>query len=325
MGSSDVALHRVPAIGLTILVFALLGAGASDQPPRRPVVGGDFTYTVRRGDSLSLIGARFGVSVAALARRNARSAGALIHPGETLLIDNRHIVPSAADVEIVINVPQRLLFLFGGDGRLRAHYPVGLGRPDWPTPLGDFQITEVERDPTWDVPASIQDEMRREGKPVVQSMPPCPQNPLGRYWLRLSFASLGIHGTNAPASVYSFATHGCIRLHPDHIEALSTNVRPGSRGRLIYEPVLVTADEEGRVFAEVHRDVYRRAPEPMAALRGLARAEGLHDAVDWDAAAQVARLAEGVATSVGRRGKGGGAVLVRARMAARESPRAIAE
>ena len=300
----------MPALGLAIVLgAALLGAGPSGPPQRGEIVGGEFTYTVTRGDSLSRISARFGIGVAALARRNERSVGGILHPGEQLRVDNRHIVPTPGEEAILINIPQRFLFLFGADGTVRAHYPVGLGRPDWPTPIGLFEITELEKDPTWNVPRSIQEEMRREGKTVIESMPPCPENPLGRFWLRLSLGSLGIHGTNAPASVYTFQTHGCVRLHPDDIAELFTMVHPGERGRLVYEPVLLARAQDGRVFAEIHPDVYRRAPDAMASLRSLARDGGLYDDIDWDAAARAAALAEGIATDV----------------SARESPRSIAK
>jgi L,D-transpeptidase ErfK/SrfK len=142
--------------------------------------------------------------------------------------------------------------------------------------------------------------MRREGKTVIKSMPPCPENPLGRHWLRLSLGSLGIHGTNAPASVYTFQTHGCIRLHPDDAAELVTLVAPGEHGRLAYEPVLLIQVPDGRIFVEVHRDVYRRAPAAATALDRLALETGLREAIDWDAAARAVALAEGIAADVTR-------------------------
>jgi L,D-transpeptidase ErfK/SrfK len=280
------------------VTWALQAVTATPASGPAALVGEEFTHTVKRGESLTLIGARFGIAAAALARHNSRSLTAVLHPGDILRVDNRHLVPTHGGEDLLINIPQRLLFVMDAGGAVRAHYPAGLGRRDWPTPVGEFRITEVEKNPTWDVPRSIQEEMKREGKPVIQSMPPCPENPLGRYWLRLSLGSLGIHGTNAPASVYTFQTHGCIRLHPDDVERLVTLVETGARGRLIYEPVLVGRVADGRVFAEVHPDVYGRSPGPMPTLRQLAGALALGDTIDWDRAARVAAGAEGIATDV---------------------------
>ena len=120
-------------------------------------------------------------------------------------------VLDAAGLSIVITLPQRLLFHYV-DGGLRAHYPIAVGLSDWQTPLGPFTIIEKEEDPTWDVPESIQEEMRLEGKRVLTKVPPGPDNPLGRHWLRLSFSGVGLHGTNVPSSVYrgTISTSGFI-------------------------------------------------------------------------------------------------------------------
>jgi L,D-transpeptidase ErfK/SrfK len=260
------------------------------------LVGGDWTYTVRDGDSLTSIGARFGVDTSAIAKDNLLQNTSPLETGQTLRMDNRHIVPPASGAEIVVNVPQRMLFLFR-DGVLRKRYPVGAGKPTWPTPLGPFEIISAETDPVWDVPASIQAEMSRQGKAVVTKVAPGPSNPLGKYWLGLSLSGIGIHGTNAPSSVYGLASHGCIRLHPDDIQDLFLSVKVGSRGVIIYEPVLILHIGEA-VFLEAHPDAYRMVPDSLQAVRAIAEREGFSDLVDWDAAADVLRRREGVAREV---------------------------
>jgi L,D-transpeptidase ErfK/SrfK len=266
----------------------------------REVVGGELTYHTQTGDTLTSIGARFGVEAAVLARRNGVRAGQVLVVGQSLAIDNRHIVPALSSESLVINVPQRMLFQFK-DGRVHAQYPVGLGRPTWQTPLGAFTVIEKEENPTWDVPLSIQEEMRREGKPVITMMPPCPANPLGRYFIRLSLPGIGIHGTNAPASIYQFRTHGCIRLHPDDVCAFFGDVSVADTGRIIYEPTLMARLDDGRVFVEVHRDVYRRAPAPLPFLRALADRADVAGSIDWDRVTDVASQREGLAVDVTRK------------------------
>jgi L,D-transpeptidase ErfK/SrfK len=157
---------------------------------------------------------------------------------------------------IVINIPQRLLFYVEG-GRSVARYPVGLGLPSWPTFVGPFTVAAKETDPTWDVPPSIQAEMQRAGRPVRTKVPPGPGNPLGKHWLGLSVPGFGIHGTNAPASVGKFATHGCIRMRAADIADLFARVEVGSPGVSIYEPVLLETAADA-VWLEAHRDVYER-------------------------------------------------------------------
>jgi L,D-transpeptidase ErfK/SrfK len=199
---------------------------------------------------------------------------------------------------IVINVPQRMLFYDAGTQL--AGLPVAVGRPDWPTPLRAFTVIARETDPTWDVPASIRAEALARGTTLPAVVPPGPNNPLGRYWLGLSVGGVGIHGTNAPASIYRVTTHGCIRLSPDNIAWLFERVAVGAPGRTIYEPILL-GEVGGAIYVEVHRDIYRRLDIlPAMHLRKLAAATGLLDRIDWVTAGQAVAAAHGVARRIDR-------------------------
>lgn len=267
----------------------------------RPSVltGGRFSYRVMPGDYLEKIGARFGVSAAVLARENEIPDPDLIKTEQQLRIDNRHIVPEALQNGVVINVPQRMLFFFR-DGKLLSVYPVGLGRPSWPTVQGSFYVAKLEQNPVWLVPKSIREEMAREGQIVKNKVPPGPDNPLGEFWIGLDAPGYGIHGTIAPASVYHFQSHGCIRLHPDDIARLFPQVSKGLVVKLVYIPVLM-ADEEGRVFVEINSDVYNdRAPPALEAVRQLAAANRMTDRIDWQKVQELALLKDGVARDVTR-------------------------
>ena len=280
------------------VVVALFGLGAAQNPASVPLlVGGERTHVVERGETWTSIGARAGVAPATLARQNNRAPGSRLKAGESITIDNRHIVPDAAGVSIAINLPQRLLFHYV-DGGLRAHYPVAVGLPDWPTPLGPFTIIEKEEDPTWDVPASIQEEMRREGRKVLTTVPPGPDNPLGRHWLRLSFGGVGLHGTNVPSSVYRVTTHGCMRMHPDDIADLFDRTTLGDSGRILYEPVLAAMMPDGRVFLEVHPDAYRRVPNMLDLALDVLRRAGADGLADLDRVRAVVKSREGTAVDV---------------------------
>jgi L,D-transpeptidase ErfK/SrfK len=142
----------------------------------------------------------------------------------------------------------------------------------------------MEQDPAWHVPESIREESARAGKLLPSVVPAGPRNPLGRFWIGLSLASIGIHGTPFPSSIYQTATHGCIRLQADNIADLYSHVRVGTRGRIIYEPVLL-AREGVDAFVEVHEDVYRRMPATAREhARELAASLGVIDQIDWTAA-----------------------------------------
>ena len=123
--------------------------------------------------------------------------------------------------------------------------------------------------------------MRDQGKPVLTSVPPGPDNPLGRHWIGLSLAGIGIHGTNAPTSIYGLRSHGCIRLHPDDAAALYDAVGVGEPGRIVYAPVMMMRAEDGRIWFEANPDAYRRDRTTLAQLGERAAAAGLAQRIDW--------------------------------------------
>jgi L,D-transpeptidase ErfK/SrfK len=287
------------------LLFAAMTFVASASPETSSpgatsgMTGQRFSHTVKAGESLTLLSARFGIDLAALADLNGLASTARLNVGQTLLVDNRHLMPDRPDLVIVINIPQRMLFHTTADGAVHA-YPVGLGRPTWPTFVGRFTIASRETDPVWDVPPSIQAEMRQAGKPVLTRVAPGPQNPLGAFWIGLDRPGYGIHGTNAPASIYRFQTHGCIRLHPDDVTQLFQAVAVGDGGEIVYEPVLLTQMSDGRIWLEAHPDVYRRGRDPLLVTRELARRDELEGDIDWLVVRDVLRAKRGTPVDVTR-------------------------
>jgi L,D-transpeptidase ErfK/SrfK len=264
------------------------------------MTGGRFVYTVRAGDSLTLVSARFGVDLAFLVALNRFDPNTRLRVGQTLLVDNRHLIPEVPDgrpTAIVINIPQRLLFHRDTNGAVSV-YPVGLGRPGWPTFAGPFRVASLETNPVWDVPPSIQEEMRRSGMPVLTRVPPGPANPLGRFWIGLDRPGYGIHGTNAPASIYRFQTHGCIRLHPDDVARLFPAITIGTSGQIVYEPILLTRAPDATIWLEAHPDVYRRVRDALAAVRELASREEVEADIDWQVVRKVLRMRHGTPVDV---------------------------
>lgn len=159
--------------------------------------------------------------------------------------------------QVVINVPQTRLFLYQ-DGKLVKSWPVAVGKMLTGTPTGSFDITGIYHDPTWHVPKSIQDEMRAQGKPVQTAVPPGPDNPLGKVFIRFGEPGLGLgmHGTNAPGSVPGFRSHGCVRLkNPDALD-LASLVSIGDAVTVAYQAILLNQDDAGHLWLTAYRNPY---------------------------------------------------------------------
>ncbi len=121
---------------------------------------------------------------------------------------------------IVIHRGSNRLYLYRGAKEYRV-FPVATGQSVYPTPLGNFQIVVMWRNPWWYPPNSAW----AKGE---QPVPPGPNNPLGTRWMGLSAPGVGIHGTNNDASIGYSVSHGCIRMHVHEAEWLFNHVVIGT-------------------------------------------------------------------------------------------------
>ena len=127
-------------------------------------------------------------------------------------IDGQPVVAPQAGLSIEINVPAFRLDVRADTGILRS-FPVAVGMRRYPTPTGDFEITEVHWNPWWRPPDSPW-----AAKDTIT--PPGPGNPMGKVKMPLGRALL-VHGTSQPASIGTAASHACIRMHNTDAVALA--------------------------------------------------------------------------------------------------------
>jgi lipoprotein-anchoring transpeptidase ErfK/SrfK len=124
---------------------------------------------------------------------------------------------------IVVKTSQRKLYLVI-DGRNALRFPVGVGRAgqEW---TGLARVTGKYVRPAWAPPADI----RRENPRLPAVIPGgAPNNPMGQFAMTLGDGTYAIHGTNRPASVGRFVSHGCIRMYNADIRALFSMVAVGT-------------------------------------------------------------------------------------------------
>lgn len=262
------------------------------------IIGGDISYPVQKGDCLLAVSAKVGVDWQVIARGNRIESKNQCRIGTPLTITNRKIVPKVIANGIIVNIPDRMLYFFR-DSALVSFFPVGLGSRDWPTPVGSFVIVGKEHNPTWHVPKSIQREMAKKGQPVREVVLPGPDNPLGQYALKTSLPGILIHETIWPTTIYQWRSHGCIRVLPENMEAgFFEMVEKGAYGEIIYQPVSVAVSEQGRVFLQVDRDIYKMVKSMADEARAAIEIRGLSDKVDWTKVENVIELKTGLAEDV---------------------------
>jgi L,D-transpeptidase catalytic domain len=126
--------------------------------------------------------------------------------------------PENNPVRLVLRLQERQLYVYRGEEAI-ATYPVAVGRPDTPTPTGEFQVFEMLEDPAWKNPRTGEIE------------PPGADGSLGTRWM--GFANMpngviGFHGTPNRASIGSAASHGCVRMRNEDAEALFQQIEVGT-------------------------------------------------------------------------------------------------
>ncbi len=227
----------------------------------RTVVGELTTWTVEDGDTMLDVGRHFDQGYNEMIAANPGTDPWLPPTGEVLLIPTEYVLPDAPYQGIVVNIPEmRLYYYHGGDrsgaGALVTTYPVGLGRDDWRTPEGSFKVRGKTERPTWVIPESIRAEhIRERGDDRTMIPGGDPDNPLGLFRLELTLPLYMLHGSNMPWGVGMQVSHGCIRLYNEDIALLFHDVRVGTPGEFVYQPVKVGM-RDGVVYVEVHPDIY---------------------------------------------------------------------
>ncbi|ABR47443.1 ErfK/YbiS/YcfS/YnhG family protein [Alkaliphilus metalliredigens QYMF] len=110
---------------------------------------------------------------------------------------------------IDIDLEQRILTLKQYTEILQS-YPVAVGKPQTPTPPGDWRIIQKTLNPG---------------------------GPFGTRWMRINipWGGYGIHGTDAPESIGTAASNGCIRMFNEDVEVLYDIVPLGTPVRITGE------------------------------------------------------------------------------------------
>ncbi|MHB1127632.1 MAG: L,D-transpeptidase family protein [Bacillota bacterium] len=113
-------------------------------------------------------------------------------------------------VKLVIDINKRTLSVYD-DGGFFKEFPVAVGKKATPTPVGDWRV--AGKDYNWG-------------------------DGFGSRWMGLNvpWGIFGIHGTNKPWSIGTFASGGCIRMHNEDVEELFPWVSVGTPVEIVGSP-----------------------------------------------------------------------------------------
>lgn len=250
-------------------------------------------------------------------------------PGEgtPVLLPTRFVLPSGARDGIVLNVANMRLYYFLGEDLVT--HPMGIGREEWATPTGEAKVIDKVRDPAWYVPASIRKEHAEMGDPLPAVVPPGPDNPLGRFALKLDLPGYLIHGTNQPFGVGMRVSHGCIRLYPEDIAEVFDAVPIGTAVRIIDNPIMAGWHGD-QLLVEAHPSLAEDERDRMTLARAAVEAEMQRvgqplSTIDFERLAEVVQDARGIPLPVSRFSETSEQFLADARLIVNRVPIAVAE
>jgi len=124
---------------------------------------------------------------------------------------------------IIINTPERLLYLVEGGGRA-LRYGIGVGRPGFAW-AGVHSVTNKREWPDWTPP----DDMLKRRPDLPRHMEGGPENPLGARAMYLGSTLYRIHGSNEPWTIGTAVSSGCIRMRNEDVIDLYNRVKVGAK------------------------------------------------------------------------------------------------
>ncbi|MFZ5263335.1 L,D-transpeptidase LdtE [Enterobacter roggenkampii] len=254
-------MKRASLITLLLLssLCALHSARAMDYPlppAGSRLIGQNQTYTIQEGDNkLQTIARRFNTAAQVLLETNNTIAPVNPAPGTVITIPSQMLLPDTPREGIVVNLAELRLYYFPPGQNIVQVYPLGIGQLGLETPVTTTRVSQKIPNPTWTPTPGIRARSLEQGIKLPPVVPAGPNNPLGRFALRLGVGNgeYLIHGTSAPDSVGLRVSSGCMRMNAPDIKALFEQVRVGTRVQIINEPVKFSVEPDGKRYIEVHR------------------------------------------------------------------------
>lgn len=248
---------------ITVLLLSSLGALNSARamdyplpPAGSRLIGQNQTYTIQEGDNkLQTIARRFNTAAQVILETNNTIAPVNPAPGTVITIPSQMLLPDTPREGIVVNLAELRLYYFPPGQNIVQVFPLGIGQLGLETPVTTTRVSQKIPNPTWTPTPGIRARSLEQGIKLPPVVPAGPNNPLGRFALRLGVGNgeYLIHGTSAPDSVGLRVSSGCMRMNAPDIKALFEQVRVGTRVQIINEPVKFSVEPDGKRYIEVHR------------------------------------------------------------------------
>lgn len=131
---------------------------------------------------------------------------------------DRLLSSQSREVRLVVRLSERRVYVYQGES-VMATYAIAVGQAGWETPVGSYHVFLMQKDPAW-------------VNPITREVsPPGAGNPIGTrliaFWTD-QWNMIGFHGTPDRGSIGEAASHGCVRMLDEDVQALYEQVKLGT-------------------------------------------------------------------------------------------------
>ena len=129
-------------------------------------------------------------------------------------------------VKLVVSKKASVLKVFDREGRVIFYAPITSGSKHDPLPFGNWVITDVVRNPTYNYnPDLFWDADQANPKVKIAAGP---NSPVGVVWMGINVPHYGIHGTSEAGEIGHSVSHGCVRMTNWDATRVADLVRSGT-------------------------------------------------------------------------------------------------
>lgn len=135
------------------------------------------------------------------------------------IINRADLKPGEGDIKITVNVPAFKMTLWQNGKEVKSYY-VGVGRKNYPIPIGMRAASRIILNPNWIPPDSEWVRNSPNVEPYQKITVDDPKNPLGKIKIPLGQAYL-LHEADKPSDIGNLVSHGCVRVLRDDLFELT--------------------------------------------------------------------------------------------------------
>jgi len=238
---------------LSSFITCVSSASVYNLPePNSRLIGEQVIHQAIKGDYFQALAENYNVGFYALLAANPGVDPFLLEANKNIVIPKQMLLPFGKREGIVINLAELRLYYYPKGEQLVYVFPVGIGRQGLKTPRLTGTIGEKRKDPTWRPTKAMRERYFSEhGKAMAREIPAGPNNPFGKYALRIGTSEYLLHGTNKRFGIGMRASSGCIRLYDNDIEWLYNNIAEGTPIRILEQPIKMSYEHDGKKI-ELH-------------------------------------------------------------------------